>query len=132
MIPNILFIILTVIFQQMPNVTIHQDSTIVKLLERKANGTEQTVKEIDGYRVQVFSSNQQQQAKAEALQMEKTLREQLTEEIYVSYSTPFWKVRIGNYRTHEAAMRAKEEIIRALPELQSSTYVVKDKIQVKE
>lgn len=129
---KILIIILTVIFQQMPNVTIHQDSTIVKLLERKANGTEQTVKEIDGYRVQVFSSNQQQQAKAEALQMEKNLREQLTEEIYVSYSTPFWKVRIGNYRTHEAAMRAKEEIIRALPELQSSTYVVKDKIQVKE
>lgn len=129
---KILIIILTVIFQQMPNVTIHQDSAIVRLIERKADGVEQQMQEIDGYRVQVFSSNQQQQAKAEALLMEKTLREAISEEVYVSYSTPFWKVRIGNYRTHEEAMRAKEEIIRTLPQLQSSTYVVRDKIQVRE
>lgn len=129
---RLLFIILTVIFQDMPNITIHQDSAIIRLLDEKVNGTNSDLVETDGYRIQIYSSNQQQQAKSEAMLLERTMSEQISEKVYITYATPFWKVRVGDYRTIEEAQRGKEELIQRFPELQSSTYVVRDKIKVKE
>ena len=53
-------------------VQIHQDSLITKLLEEKIEGAESETIEISGFRVQIYSSNSQQTAKAEAFELEKT------------------------------------------------------------
>lgn len=114
------------------NVTLNQDAAISSLLQDKIDGTEGTMVEITGYRVQIYSSNSQQTAKAEALKLEKkVLDENLEMEVHVLYTPPFWKVRLGDFRTKEEAEILKEEIIRRMPELQGDTYVVRDQITVK-
>ena len=50
-------------------VQIHQDSLITKLLEEKIAGAEGETHEISGFRVQIYSSNSQQTAKAEAFDL---------------------------------------------------------------
>jgi len=114
------------------NVTIHQDASVSSLLQDKIDGTEGATKEITGYRVQIYSSNSQQTAKVEALKLEKRiLEEDLEVEVHVLYTPPFWKVRLGDFRTREEANLLKEEIIRRMPEIQGDTYVVRDQITVK-
>ena len=121
------------ILRDMPRVIVHQDSTITRLINDKIEGRERQAVEIQGYRVQIFSSNRQQTAKAEAFALEKRLQEMnLSENIYVLYNPPFWKVRIGDFRTQEDAQLLKEDLITSLPDLQGDTYVVRDKITVME
>ena len=122
------------IFKHMQdNVTVVQDSAITRLMLDKQNGKERKQVEVQGYRVQVFSSNNQQNAKTEAFRIQKLVENSNLEgDIYVQYNPPFWKVRIGNFRTLEEAQLFKDEVIRALPELQGDTYPVRDKITVME
>jgi hypothetical protein len=86
--------------------------------------------EIAGYRVQIYSSNQQQKAKTEALRLEEKLKDQLGQTVYVQYAPPFWKVRIGDFRTYEEAREYKKEVVRLFPELLGDTYIVRDQIKV--
>ena len=118
------------ILESMPNAVVYQDSLIMKLLDAKISGAELQEKEIDGYRVQVYSSNRQQIAKGEALGLQAKLAEQLDLPVYVQYMPPFWKVRIGDFLTYDAAREYKEYIISLFPEIQGDTYVVRDKIHV--
>lgn len=129
---KLLFVILSIILGDMPNAVVHQDSAVTRLLEQKVNGIELKQVERNGYRVQIYSSNKQQIAKTEAMQLEKSMKEQLDSKVYVQYASPFWKVRIGDYRTLDEANAAKEDLIRRFPQLQSSTYVVRDRIIVNE
>lgn len=113
------------------NVRIECDTLIDRLLLDKINGTNREQVQIQGYRVQVFSSNQQQTAKTEAFRVEKLINESVIEcPTYVLYNPPFWKVRVGNFRTQEEAQAMKEEIVRLLPALQGDTYIVRDNILV--
>ena len=117
------------ILDEMPNVQVHQDSLLEKLLHDKIFGTSELI-EIDGYRVQIYSSNLQQTAKTEALQLEKEISEQVVVPVYVLYLPPFWKVRLGNFRTFDEANKYKSQFITQHPTLQGDTYIVRDKIQV--
>lgn len=118
------------IYDAMPYATVYQDSLITKLLEAKISGAERQEKEVDGYRVQIYSSNRQQIAKGEAISLQQQLSNQLDLPIYVQYMPPFWKVRVGDFQSYDAAREYKERIISLFPELQGDTYVVRDKIHV--
>lgn len=117
------------ILQSMQGVEVVQDS-LVGVLLRNASAGEQKLVEIEGYRVQVYSSNQQQTAKGQALKLENKLKGQLDQPVYVQYLPPFWKVRVGNFRTVEEAKEYKQEFVQLYPELQGDTYIVRDKIHV--
>ncbi len=113
------------------NVVVYADSSVHRLLQDKVEGIVREEVQVQGYRVQVYSSNNQQTAKNEAFQIEKKIAEAgIQIETYVLYNPPFWKVRLGNFRTQGEANLMKAEIIRLLPELQADTYVVRDLIQV--
>ncbi len=112
------------------NVTVYADSAVHRLLQDKVEGIVREEVQIQGYRVQVYSSNNQQTAKNEAFQIEKKINDAIQVETYVLYNPPFWKVRVGNFRTQEEANLMKAEIIRLLPELQADTYIVRDQIQI--
>ena len=78
------------------NVVVYQDSSIYRLMEDMSTGAERELVQIQGYRVQVYSSNRQRTAKDEAFALEKRLQEaQLQASVYVLYTPPFWKVRLG-------------------------------------
>lgn len=119
------------IFSEMPNVTVHQDSAIVRLINDKRDGTERKETKIQGYRVQVFSSNNAKTAKNAAFDVERRLQDAgVQEPIYVQYNPPFWKVRVGDFRTQADAKLYKDELIKQLPQLVSDSYVVRDEIIV--
>lgn len=126
---HILLVIMLSVFDSLPGMQLIQDSTVAVLLEDAINGKRELV-EIDGYRVQVYSSNQQQTAKAEALELETRLKDKVTQTIYVQYLPPFWKVRLGDFRSYDEANEYKKIFKEQFPELMGETYIVRDKVQV--
>ena len=117
------------LLEEMTGVEVIQDSAVTQLLDGAMNGAREWV-EIDGYRVQVYSSNQQQSAKAEALDLEEKLKQKVNQTVYVQYLPPFWKVRIGDFRTYDEAKEYKKEFVQIFPDLIGDTYIVRDKIKV--
>ena len=117
------------LLDSMPGVEVVQDSTVGVLLTNAMRGRMELV-EIDGYRVQIYSSNQQQTAKTEALDLEERLKDKVSQTVYVQYLPPFWKVRLGDFRTYDEAKEYKKEFVQMFPELMGETYIVRDKIQV--
>jgi hypothetical protein len=112
------------------SVKIHQDKRIEQLLQNKkrSNTSDQLT---NGFRVQVFSSNVQRTAKNEAFRIEKQIKEEFPDEaIYVNYMSPFWKVRVGDFRTQAEALRFKNQLKVAFPKLKSEIYIVREQIQI--
>jgi len=126
---KIILVILLSILDSLPGVRIIQDSTVAVLLEEAINGKRELV-EADGYRVQIYSSNQQQTAKAEALDLEAKLKDKISQTVYVQYLPPFWKVRLGDFRTYEEAREYKKLFVAQYPDMMGDTYIVRDKILV--
>lgn len=120
----------TFILDDMPNVIVYQDSAITQLLKDKSYNLQRGQHQVDGFRVQVYSSNQPQVAKNEALDLYEVLSSQVNEIVYVVSEPPFWKVRLGDFLTREEALEYKNILNKQFPELQGSTYVVSDQVIV--
>ena len=114
------------ILESMPRVEVIQDPLVASMLQATMNGKENWI-EMDGYRVQIYSSNRQQTAKMEALELETNLKTEISQTLYVLYLPPFWKVRLGDFRTYDEAKDYKKEFVQQFPQ---DTYIVRDKIQV--
>lgn len=109
-------------------VNIYQDKRVDMLLAgRHANaGSKKTAQ---GYRVQVFSSNTQRTAKTDAFRIERQIKEAFPDaNVYVNYISPFWKVRVGDFLSHEEAQRFRQELTEAFPQFKSETYIVREQI----
>ena len=117
------------LLDSMPGVEVLQDSAVGALLHAAMQGDLELV-EIDGYRVQIYSSNRQQVAKSEALELEAKIKDKLDQTVYVLYMPTFWKVRIGDFRTYEEAKEYKKLFVEQFPSIMGDTYIVRDKIQV--
>ena len=126
---KLIAIILVSLLDLFPGVQIVQDSTMAVLLDEAVNGKRELV-EVDGYRVQIYSSNQQQSAKGEALDLETRLKDKINQTLYVQYLPPFWKVRIGDFRTYDEAKEYRKLFVQQFPDLMGDTYIVRDKILV--
>lgn len=118
------------LLDSMPYVHIYQDSAVTRLLNDKITGAQREQVLVDGYRVQIYSSNVQQKGKNEAIELEHRLTNQIDKPIYVTYISPSWKVRIGDFVTYEEAQAYKNELVQQFPELQASSYVIGDQILV--
>lgn len=110
------------------SVLFHQDPRIELLInENKSSGT----KELQGFRVQVFSSNAQRTAKDEAFRIEQRLVQAFpSHKVYVTYTSPFWKVRLGDFIDQESAKEFTEELLQKFPALRKDTYTVRERITV--
>lgn len=127
--PDTVAVVRPNLLEEMKGVEVVQDSAVALLLDAAINGKRELV-EIDGFRVQVYSSNLQQTAKMEALELEAKLKEKVTHTIYVQYLPPFWKVRLGDFRTYEEARDYKKLFVQLFPKMMGDTYIVRDKIKV--
>lgn len=128
---KLLIVIILAILNLFPGVQVVQDSTVAVLLDEAVTGKKELI-EIDGYRVQIYSSNRQQTAKAEALELEAQMKDKIGLPVYVQYQSPFWKVRVGNFRTYDDAKEYKKLFVQQFPQMQGNTYIVRDKVLVKE
>ena len=103
---------------------ITQDNRVDALLE-KAMRIAESSDGMEGFRVQIsFGSS-----KKEALETKTNFTEAFTEiDGYVVYDVPYFKVRIGNFRTHLEAENALKEIKDSYP----GAFIVKDLIPIPE
>lgn len=113
-------------------ITIFEDERIERLIAYRIAGLNAfETTEIQGYRLQVYSSNAPQQAKSEAFAMEKEMQKAFPEiPTYVVYNPPFWKVRMGNFRSSEEGNLLRQEITKKFPDIQGDVYLVRDMIQI--
>lgn len=80
-----------------------------------------------GFRVQIYSSNRNQIAKAGAFKVEKEFVESFPEiHAYVTYTAPFWKVRVGDFSSYYEALTFSNKIKDTFPERATEVFVVKE------
>ncbi len=109
---------------------IYQDSAIFATIDKKLS---EEAEEIKGFRIQIFSSNRGASARERAFEIKEILvskHPNLADEIYISYTSPFWKVRIGNCQTNAKAQELRQWIIAEFPEFTTETYIVPSMIYV--
>lgn len=93
---------------------------------------ERKVLEMSGWRIQVFSGNNQRVSKNEAFRKETDLKTTFPElATYVKYNAPFWRLRVGDFQTYQDAQGMLAQLSRAFPAFGREMSIVKEKIQVK-
>lgn len=91
------------------------------------------VKKIGGFRVQVFSDNNSSTAKNEARSKGRIISARFPQYgAYVIFNSPYWRLRVGDFRTREEAEAAATEIKRAFPAYSREIRVVPDRINVQQ
>lgn len=86
---------------------------------------------VAGFRVQVFSDNNIRTAKNEARNKEMTVASRFPQyRTYKIYSAPYWRVRIGDFRTQREAEAAAADLRRAFPAFGKEIRVVRDRVNI--
>lgn len=86
--------------------------------------------EIQGFRTQVFTGNLRN-SKDEAFKKEKEINELFPNlATYVTYVAPFWRLRIGDYRSHEEAYHTMRLLMDAFPSYAKEMYIVKEDVKI--
>ena len=99
------------------DVSIYQSPNMRLLLDKKIAETEdkQYVTFL-GYRVQVYMGNNQKKSKTDALEREKKIKERFPSlSAYLSFVSPFWKLRVGDFRTHTEALVVSKQLTEVFP-----------------
>lgn len=97
--------------------TVIKDSRIDKL---NTNYTE-TFK-LEGFRVQIYSGNKKQPARDARLKFSRVYRKTKAYEVY---EQPYFKVRVGDFKTKMEALKFKNDLIKHFP----NCFIVKDDIK---
>ncbi len=87
---------------------------------------------IVGYRVQVYADNNVRVAKGEARQRERAISRRFPAmTTYVAYASPYWRLRVGDFRTQAEAEKAAADIRRAFPGYAREVRIVRDRINAR-
>jgi len=85
---------------------------------------------VKGYKIQVFSGNNQQQSKREAEYKQSQVRGAYPDmETTVSFHSPFWRLRVGNFLKREDAEAVLKEMKSTFPSFGREMYVVSDVVK---
>lgn len=122
------------------NVTIYQDEAIKGILAKSApvnqpvyssgDGTVQYVK-MRGYKIQVFSGNDQVKSKDEANYKERLINNSFEDiETVVFFNSPRWILRAGNFRTRSDANAVMEQLRQQFPNFGKEMYIISDTVKI--
>ena len=125
----VLMVALKVNAQDSAGVVVHKDPRIDMLVKKQIDINEETTRDtrrtMSGYRLQVINSNDRNKvfaAKARIYQNYPELKP------YLMYQPPFYKLKVGNFKTKEEAEEYRKELSREFP---AGVYIVRDIIEVK-
>ncbi len=141
---NFLIAVATVIVLSLTTV-FAQENSIIKELEQQKNGGYVNVYQsselesilfcdtlsiedrmVSGYRIQVYSDNMQRRAKEVAQERAEMIhKSDSTLDTYITFNSPFWRVRVGNYASYEEAAIKLRELKKQFPTI-SDMRIVKD------
>ena len=105
-------------------VKVYQSPELTSLLRRDTTAIEEQM--VSGYRIQVYSDNMQRRAKEMAQERAQMIQaSDSTLATYVTFNSPFWRVRVGNYSSYEEAAIKLRELKKQFPSI-SDMRIVKD------
>ncbi|MDR1724503.1 MAG: SPOR domain-containing protein [Tannerella sp.] len=84
-----------------------------------------------GYRINVYSGNNQRKSKDEAFSIQSKIRElypDMTTD--VTYYAPFWKLLVGNFRSFEEASLMQRVLREKFPKIKNEIYIIEDDIRL--
>lgn len=84
-----------------------------------------------GYRILVYSGSDQKTAKNEANSRKSSVQSAYPNmDVTVSYNSPVWRVKAGNFRTQEQAAQALREMKAKLPSIGREMRIVDDVVKI--
>ncbi len=118
-------------------VIVNQSPDIKRLVGSRLSGdniersdTETFIK-LQGFRTKVFSGNNQRSSKDEAFAKERQVKEIFPDlPTYVTYTAPFWRLRVGDFRSHEEAYRMLRLLRDAFPSFGKEMYIVREEVKI--
>lgn len=119
-------------------IRIVQDSRIAALIGQRGEGsfieTDGNFQYIrsKGYRLQLYMGNNPKKSKAEAFNMEKAVKAIYPElNTYVTFNAPFWKLKVGDFKSWEEADRLLREFKEQHKSISKEVFIIKDDIRLK-
>lgn len=103
--------------------------------ESDENGTTRAsaVATRSGYRVQVFDDNNPRTAREQAQQRQAQVAAAFPQwRTYITFNSPYWQVKVGDFRRRGEAEAALAEIREAFPSVAAYARVVPEKINITE
>ncbi len=86
---------------------------------------------LSGYRVQVFLDNNPSTAKSTARSRANAISSRFPElRTYVTYNSPYWRLRVGDFKSQAEAAAAAEDLRHAFPRSAKEIRVVRDNINL--
>jgi hypothetical protein len=86
---------------------------------------------VQGYRIQVFSGNNQRSSKDEAFSKEKQLNTLYPDlPTYVNYTAPFWRLRAGDFFSYEEALSMKYKLSEEFPSFKHEISIFREEIRI--
>ena len=82
---------------------------------------------LKGYRIQIYSGSgvtARDNANAASLQFKEKFEDFDTDLVYINYQSPYFRVRVGDFRNKNEAFEIYHEIVKKFP----GSYIVKSKI----
>ena len=111
------------------SVVIHKDPRIDLLITKQIEINEYTTRNArrtaPGYRILVINTNDRSKASEAKARIYQQFRELPA---YLMYQSPFYKLKVGNFREREEAEQYLADIQRLFP---SGVHIVRDVIEVK-
>lgn len=107
-------------------VNINQDDRLATLLSNHKALNIQNESKIQGWRVQIYNSSGVDSRKEAEEIRRKFLERYPDATVYVIYQPPFFKIRVGDFRTREDAYMLYKKIVADFP----VSYLVNDIIQL--
>lgn len=81
---------------------------------------------VSGFRVEAFADNNVRTAKTKASQRRALIMSRFpSQRVYLTFESPFWRVRVGDFKNRGAADACMAELRQAIPSLSSDLRVVK-------
>ena len=122
------------------NITVYQDEAIKGILAKSApvnlpvfssgDGSIQYVK-LRGYKIQVFSGNDQRKSKNEAYYKQRLINDSFGNiETTVFFKSPRWILRAGNYKTREEADEVMRQLRQQFPSFGKEMYIITDTVKI--
>lgn len=119
------------------DVTIDQPLAIKNMVGVRQSGTNvetadgRSILKTQGFRVQVFSGNSQRTSKDEAFKKEREVNEAFPQlKTYVTYVAPFWRLRVGDYASHDEAYFAQRQLSTAFPSYGKEMYIIREEVRI--
>lgn len=84
-----------------------------------------------GFKIQAFAGNNQRTSKNEAYYKQGLINTSFPDhETVVIFDSPFWRLRVGNFKTREEASGVMSEIRKNFPSFGKEMYIVVDEVKI--